>query len=95
MNRRDLLKIAAAIPFLPEFLPRGLGSFARAQTTTPAVLRSRVRPSDPGWPSASAWDGLKRDVGGLRIKLESPFAGSTADGHYGISNTPHRPARLQ
>ena len=74
MNRRDLLKIAAAVPFLPAVFLRGAGSFARAETTKPSAVRSRVRPGDPSWPSASAWNGLKQDVGGRLLKVQSPFA---------------------
>src|ERR1700726_3189278 len=74
MNRRDLLRIAAAAPFLPAVFLRGAGSFARAQTTKPLAVRSRVRPGYPSWPSAPAWKGLKRDVGGRRLKVQSPFA---------------------
>ena len=35
---------------------------------------SRVRPRDPAWPPAAAWDRLKRDVGGRLIEVRSPFA---------------------
>src|SRR5665213_1897884 len=78
MNRRDLLKLATTVPFLPAILARGIGGVARAGTTRPAALRSRVRPGAPAWPSSAAWDGLKRDVGGRLLKLESPFAGGAA-----------------
>src|SRR5262249_602086 len=33
----------------------------------------RVRPGDPGWPSAAAWDRLSRAVEGRLLKLESPL----------------------
>jgi len=32
-----------------------------------------VRPGDPDWPSAEDWDGLRRQVGGRLLKLDSPF----------------------
>ncbi|HLY69166.1 MAG TPA: FAD-binding oxidoreductase [Puia sp.] len=35
---------------------------------------SRVRPSDPGWPSATEWDALQEGLKGRLIKLEAPFA---------------------
>ncbi len=48
------------------------------QPATPATavshLFSRVRPSDPGWPSAASWERLNRDVGGRLTKVESPLA---------------------
>jgi FAD/FMN-containing dehydrogenase len=72
MNRRDLLKAAIALPFLPGVFSGGLAS---AWAGTAAPLRSRVRPGDPAWPSPARWEQLKRDVGGRLLKLESPFAG--------------------
>ncbi|WP_449428290.1 FAD-dependent oxidoreductase [Rhodanobacter umsongensis] len=73
MNRRDLLKAALAIPFLPAVLPRMLAP-ARAGGMPFAAFPSRVRPGDAAWPSAASWEALKRDVGGRLLKLESPFA---------------------
>jgi FAD/FMN-containing dehydrogenase len=73
MNRRDLLKAALAIPFLPAVLPRMLAP-VRAGVMPPADFRSRVRPGDAAWPSAASWEELKRGVGGRLLKLESPFA---------------------
>jgi FAD binding domain/Berberine and berberine like len=34
----------------------------------------RVRPSDPGWPDAAAWEKLKRELDGRLIKVEPLFA---------------------
>src|SRR4029077_18905232 len=34
----------------------------------------RVRPTDPGWPSAAAWDALKQQGGGRLIPVTSPLA---------------------
>ena len=65
MNRRQLIRAAAAAAFLP-LVPR---IFARAA----AQPVSRVRPGDPAWPSAARWDRLKRDVGGRLIEIRSPF----------------------
>ncbi|OOG37120.1 FAD-binding oxidoreductase [Rhodanobacter sp. C05] len=75
MNRRDLLKAAIAIPFLPAVLPRMFAPAWAGQAVIAAGSRSRVRPGDPAWPSVARWDELKRDVGGRLLKLESPFAG--------------------
>jgi FAD/FMN-containing dehydrogenase len=66
MKRRSILKAAATLPF------------AFAGVTTAAPLRRRVRPGDPLWPSATAWDDLKRSVGGRLVKLDAPFAGCAA-----------------
>ena len=75
MKRRDLLKAALAIPFLPGVLSGGLAVARGAAAVMPARFRPRVRPGDPAWPSVSRWDQLKHDVGGRLLKLESPFAG--------------------
>ena len=72
MKRRDVLKAAIAVPLLT-LLPDGWKSAFAA-----TARRSRVRPGNPGWPSAADWDRLKADVGGRLLKLESPFAGCTA-----------------
>ena len=72
MNRRRLLQIAAAaIAFLPSiwswvFSPR------RASAADRVV--SRVRPTDPEWPSEANWDGLNRKVGGRLVKVQSPLS---------------------
>ncbi|WP_229503885.1 FAD-binding protein [Massilia putida] len=66
MKRRSLLKTAAALPF------------ALTGLSMAAPLRRRVRPGDAGWPSADAWDGLQRSVGGRLVKLDAPFAGCAA-----------------
>ncbi len=78
MKRRDLLKTAIALPFLPGLLPQALVGSAWARDRGLRPLRSRVRPGQPGWPSAATWDRLKRQVGGQLVKLESPFAGCAA-----------------
>jgi FAD/FMN-containing dehydrogenase len=65
MNRRTLLARAGAAVLLPLF-----GACAPAART--AGFR-RVRPSDPGWPSASAWGRLQREVEGRLVKVRSPL----------------------
>jgi FAD/FMN-containing dehydrogenase len=72
MNRRDLLKAALAIPFLPAILPGKLAAAWARQL--PAGWRRRVRPGEPAWPSAARWEQLKQRVGGRLLPLESPFA---------------------
>ncbi|GLQ94050.1 FAD-binding oxidoreductase [Dyella acidisoli] len=76
MNRRELLKAALAIPFLPGVMTGGLGTAWAAGSAT--LFRSRVRPSEPGWPSATTWDELNHAVGGRLLKLQSPFTASKA-----------------
>jgi hypothetical protein len=72
MNRRDFLRQLAALPLLISALPR----LAWARTTK----RSRVRPSDPSWPSAAQWEELKSRVGGRLVEVHSPLeACKTAD----------------
>jgi FAD/FMN-containing dehydrogenase len=70
MHRRGLLAGTAAI--------LGLGSralpLASASASTRAGTKRRVRPSDPQWPSAAAWNKLNADVGGNLIKT-SPLLG--------------------
>jgi FAD/FMN-containing dehydrogenase len=79
MNRREVLKAALAIPFLSGVMSGGLSSaLAAVGGSVSGTLRSRVRPGDPGWPSAAEWGRLKQDVGGRLLKLESPFANCTA-----------------
>ena len=75
MNRREVLKAALALPFVSGVMNGGLAS-ALAAVAGPVCgsWRSRVRPGEPGWPSAAQWDQLKHDVGGRLLKLESPFA---------------------
>jgi len=65
LNRRQLIRAAAAAAFLPP-VTRIFGR-AAAQPV------SRVRPGDPAWPSAARWDRLKRDVGGRLIEIRSPL----------------------
>lgn len=69
MHRRDLLKTAIAIPFC---------GLAATEILAAKNKGSRVRPGDPGWPSAAQWDQLKAAVGGRLIKPESPFANCSA-----------------
>lgn len=72
MNRRRLLQAAAAsIPFLPNLWSCALGPIGPRSGNRP---RSRVRPSDPDWPSEAQWNRLRGDVGGSLIKVRSPLA---------------------
>jgi FAD/FMN-containing dehydrogenase len=76
MNRRHFLKSAAAVPFLQ------IGC-AHVSTTSPKRVATsppgrRVRPGDPGWPSAASWDRLNREIGGRLIEVRTPLAACRA-----------------
>ena len=76
MSRRRLLEVLAGLPLISGLAP---SPSAHAQAT-PA--KTRVRPSDPGWPSDEKWDQLGREVEGRLIKVRSPLAacvGATFD----------------
>ncbi|MGN6119285.1 MAG: FAD-binding protein [Rhodanobacter sp.] len=78
MNRRDLLKAAVAASLLPSALSPVARALAGTRNHLSRLLR-RVRPGDPAWPDADAWETLRQQVGGRLLKLQSPFApGATA-----------------
>jgi FAD/FMN-containing dehydrogenase len=64
MNRRAFLKAIGAAALLP-ILPRRLLASTSAR---------RRRPSDPGWPSTSAWKQLDEAVGGNLIPVNFPLS---------------------
>ena len=72
MNRRELLKAALAIPFLPGMVAGGIGSALAGSSF------ARVRPGQAGWPSPAQWDELHRAVGGRLLQPQSPFTASKA-----------------
>src|SRR5690349_2092799 len=77
MNRRQFLKHAAMVPALPALSPLIAKTPAHPKTAGAAGARAafrRVRPSDPGWPTAAQWDALKSQVGGRLISVTDPFA---------------------
>ena len=76
MNRRSLLRRAAALALLPA-MPRTV----RAALSENAPAR-RVRPSDAGWPGEASWAQLNKAVGGRLIKVNSPLSAcrEAADG---------------
>ena len=69
MNRRNLLKRAAAAVILPALARAPLVAAAPAE----AVITRRVRPSDPSWPDAASWGRLNHEVEGRLIKVQSPL----------------------
>jgi FAD/FMN-containing dehydrogenase len=82
MYRRELLRGAAALPLLA--LPALPQPGAAAQEAAPRTPRTgpaprpraplaRVRPGDPGWPSAASWQKLNDSVGGNLLKVQPLF----------------------
>jgi FAD/FMN-containing dehydrogenase len=77
VNRRSFLLQAGATAALPL-----LGSScATPSATLPRAPFRRVRPSDPGWPSATAWEQLNAQVGGRLIAVQSPLAACVREMH--------------
>lgn len=68
MQRRSLLAGLAAFSVM-----------GRVNATPVAPRFSRVRPSDHGWPSDAAWDGLRRSVGNRLLKVQPSFDLCRAD----------------
>ena len=66
MNRRTFLKAIGASALLP-MLPHSVSAAANAKFT-------RVRPSDPAWPSQAAWKQLSETVGGNLIPVQFPLS---------------------
>jgi FAD/FMN-containing dehydrogenase len=58
MRRRDVLAMAAVVPF----------SSAPGSAAISSKAMRRVRPADPNWPPPQAWDALKARVGGNLIR---------------------------
>jgi FAD/FMN-containing dehydrogenase len=68
MNRRQLLSGSAAVPFL-----RSISRFAMPAHAAEPVIQ-RLRPSDPRWPQAGAWERLNHAVGGRLAKVQTPLS---------------------
>jgi len=66
MDRRTLLKSAAALPLM------GLAASTPVLAAADRSFR-RVRPGDPGWPSDAQWEALNRTIGGVLEKPVSPY----------------------
>jgi FAD/FMN-containing dehydrogenase len=71
MQRRNLLKLGAALP-LALSLPARLA----ARVMSPFA---RVRPGDRYWPGAAQWEELKNQVGGNLLEPHALFAPCVAD----------------
>jgi FAD/FMN-containing dehydrogenase len=68
MNRRQFLTGCALVPLLRPISGLPVPSLA----AEPPV--GRLRPSDPRWPSAEAWETLNRAVGGRLTRVETPLS---------------------
>ena len=66
MQRRGLLKSAAALPLL--------GVFSGTVLARVMAPFRRVRPQDTFWPSAAEWQALKAQVGGNLLEVQALFA---------------------
>jgi FAD/FMN-containing dehydrogenase len=68
LHRRELLQGVAALPLL--------AVAARLKADPPGARPAlrRVRPGDPGWPSATAWRSLDHAVGGNLLAVHPLFA---------------------
>ncbi len=78
MNRRTLLKWMAGMPLFATLLS-DLPASAQVGGAAAGKLFRRVRPGDPGWPSAAEWEGLNQQVGGQLRQLADPLAACRAD----------------
>jgi len=68
MLRRSLLRAAAALALVP-----------RAGWAAPSLAPRRVRPGDPAWPDAQAWESLNQAVGGRLIEPKPLLDACIAD----------------
>lgn len=69
MQRRELLRSAAALPLLASCLGAAAPAAGAAFT--------RVRPSDPDWPGAAQWQALADSLQGTLLPLQPLFAPCT------------------
>lgn len=78
MKRRTLLKWIAGAPVFGVLLAAFPNAVRAAAVAATHALR-RVRPGEPGWPSAAEWEDLNRQVGGRLQQLADPLAACRAD----------------
>src|SRR3984885_5903342 len=72
MKRSRLLQIVGAlISSIPSLWSWLLASTSSAMASRPL---SRVRPTDPEWPSEASWDRLGQKILGRLVKVQSPLA---------------------
>jgi FAD/FMN-containing dehydrogenase len=70
MRRRELLQGTAAAAAAPLTIVSAVHG---------AAGTARVRPGQPGWPSAGQWDALNRDVAGRLAQVSSPVEACRAE----------------
>ncbi len=70
MKRRDFLKAGVAGIASAAFTAQ---SSPASSATGVAPLTRRVRPSDPNWPSAQEWEGLRKSLTGRLEKVTTPL----------------------
>lgn len=70
MRRRSVLKMSLGLPILYA------GSRFPAYSKNAPVMR-RVRPSDPGWPTADDWSSLRRELQG-ELQIPAPLLADCA-----------------
>ncbi len=73
-DRRQLLKLAAALPLLGGAWKRASAAGPAASSApgaTPAL--SRVRAAHPDWPSDAQWSALRQQVGEALVAVRSPW----------------------
>jgi FAD/FMN-containing dehydrogenase len=78
MKRRTLLKWLATAPAAGALLA-SLPEAAWAKPVATTRTLRRVRPGQPGWPSAAEWEQLNGQVGGRLMQLADPLAACRAD----------------
>lgn len=75
-SRRNFLKATGSISLLPLVGGASPLSAQPVAGSAPPPFR-RIRPSDPGWPSAKSWERLRGRLRGELIKVESPLKACT------------------
>ncbi|WP_372529045.1 FAD-dependent oxidoreductase [Piscinibacter sp.] len=74
-DRRQLLKLAAALPLMSGAWPQASAAATVASSALSAMPPfSRVRPTDPGWPTDAQWAALRQQVGEALVAVRSPWA---------------------
>ena len=80
MKRRELLRLAAALPLLSgRIAAASAASNPSADRPASALTRRRVRPADADWPDAASWGRLRDSVGGNLITVPPMFAACGAE----------------
>jgi FAD/FMN-containing dehydrogenase len=73
MDRRELLRRVAALPFVVSLLS-SVASLPVMAAPAKNLKFRRVRPTDPEWPSAATWQALNQQVGGRLVQVQPLLA---------------------